>query len=476
MSVVPWKHLLAVPVLFVLYFYGLNLVGLLGPDEPRYASIGREMAASGDWTTPRLWGQPWFEKPALLYWLIGSGYQAGWGDDLAPRLPGALVCAAFLFFYFHQLRREFGERAALYSASILSTTAGWLAYGQIGVTDMPMAATFSASMLCCFAWIRSGGRRGLTIGGVLLGLAVLSKGLVPLVLALPLAWVGRKRWRDLLLFLATASIVALPWYILCWHRNGAAFIDEFFWRHHFARFTEGSLQHVQPIWFYLPVLAGLLLPWTPAVLSQLRRRDRDARHSLLLGWFLFGLLFFSVSRNKLPGYLLPLLPAACALAGRELAEARPIRWLLPACAALVGLFPIAAAVLPEALINGIGDVHWQDLPVWPLVASAVLAAICAWAERANRRTMAIALILSGVCASVGYIKLTTYESLDRQATARPLWRALGSSKDNACVGDVHRIWRYGLNFYANEELPPCEQSTNKIQVLPSPSGPPTIVR
>src|SRR3954452_13072815 len=117
----------------LLYFFGLNHVGLLGPDEPRYASIGREMAYSGDWVTPRLDGKPWFEKPALLYWMTAAAYKAGLDDDFAPRLPVSVVSVAFIVFFFWIVRKEFGEEPAIYSSVILATCAGWLAYGQTGV-------------------------------------------------------------------------------------------------------------------------------------------------------------------------------------------------------------------------------------------------------------------------------------------------------------------------------------------------------
>src|SRR5437762_4271382 len=87
-------------LLFWLYFFRLTGTGLLGPDEPRYAAIGREMARSGDWVTPRLWGQPWFEKPALLYWMTGAAFRLGLGDELAPRLPSAMIGALFLGFFY----------------------------------------------------------------------------------------------------------------------------------------------------------------------------------------------------------------------------------------------------------------------------------------------------------------------------------------------------------------------------------------
>src|SRR3954452_11017203 len=96
-SVPRWLGVLAcIAVLSILYLYGLTSVGLALPDEPRYASIGREMARSGDWITPRLWGEPWFEKPALTYWMTGAAFFLGFGNELAPRLPVALVSIAFL--------------------------------------------------------------------------------------------------------------------------------------------------------------------------------------------------------------------------------------------------------------------------------------------------------------------------------------------------------------------------------------------
>ena len=120
------NFLVAAPIVFLLFFYALTSAGLLSADEPRYAAIGLEMASSGDWITPRLWGEPWFEKPPLLYWMVALGFKAGLSQDLAPRLPIALLSAAFILLFFHQIRREFGERAALYSSGILATSAGWL--------------------------------------------------------------------------------------------------------------------------------------------------------------------------------------------------------------------------------------------------------------------------------------------------------------------------------------------------------------
>src|SRR5438128_77212 len=101
-------------------------MGLVGPDEPRYAWIGREMARSGDWVTPRLYGQPWFEKSPLLYWMTAAGFTLGLSDDLAPRLPVALLGVCALAAFYLLLRERFLPQAAAYATVILGTSAGWL--------------------------------------------------------------------------------------------------------------------------------------------------------------------------------------------------------------------------------------------------------------------------------------------------------------------------------------------------------------
>src|SRR5437016_13020333 len=110
--------------------------------------------------------------------------------------------------------------------------------------------------------------------------------------------------------IAGCVVVAAPWYALCLARNGAVFWDDFFWKQHVERFYSPSLQHVQPLWYYIPVILAGLFPWTPlaALLARPKTYD-DVRVRFLVAWLIFGLLFFSVAQNKLPGYVLPLMPA-----------------------------------------------------------------------------------------------------------------------------------------------------------------------
>jgi 4-amino-4-deoxy-L-arabinose transferase-like glycosyltransferase len=465
-----------VPLVWLVYFFHLSAVGLLGPDEPRYAAIGREMAHSGYWITPRLWGTPWFEKPALLYWMTATAFRAGLGPELAPRLPVALVAVGFLVFYWWILNRAFGCLAAWSATSILATSGLWVGFSQAGVTDIPMTAFFSAAMLLALEWIASRDTRTLPAASGLFGLAVLAKGLGPLALAVPL--IRGKHILDWLKprVLLPLFVVALPWYALCYLRNGWPFIHDFFVVHTFGRLASAALAHGQPFWYYLPVLAGAFLPWTP-LLGLLPRRKlyEDPRTQFLLGWFLFTLVFFSVMWNKLPGYILPALPAGAALAGIALRDVPRARGWLAACALLLVAFPIAAQILPAAILNGLS--HAPKPSVHPSWLAGVLVAILAWVlDTRGRRLAAILTVAAGAALAITGLKVVAAPALDRSVSARPMWRQIEGQVEDVCVGELKRDWIYGLNYYAGRSLPRCEDEHKPVQILPVPGDRAILVR
>ncbi len=457
------------------YLYGLSATGLMGKDEPRYASIARQMAWSGDWITPRLWGDPWFEKPALLYWLEGLAFRLGLGPELAPRLPIALCAIAFLFFFWWALRREFGCLAAWFATLILSTTGGYLGYSQVGHMDLLLTVTFSAAMLLALPWISRGETRGLPAAAVFLGLAVLAKSGVALVLMLPLVWWGRRRLTDLfrpgVIFAFLA--VALPWYAACYARNGMPFLRELFVKQQFHRLTSGA-DHVQRAWYYLPVLLGLLLPWTPLLLLLVRRTlYRDSRRAFLLALVLWGIVFFSISPNKLAGYVLPLLPSAAALMGVALAEAANPRPLLACCAALLVAFPIAARVLPYAVEAGVTHAPWPPLQTVWLLPLAVAA--LAWTlDVRGRRLAAVFSLAAAAGMGMFALKLEAGQELDRKASARPLWRRISPRAADVCVASLTPGSWYSLNYYSVKPLPHCDTQPRRLEVRQDPGGSPYL--
>jgi 4-amino-4-deoxy-L-arabinose transferase-like glycosyltransferase len=446
--------------LLVVYLLHLGGAGMLGPDEPRYASIGRAMAHSGDLITPRLNDQPWFEKPPLLYWMVAVGHWLHLSDEWAARLPVALASIAFLIFFGDVLAREFSPPVAAMATGILGTSIGWLAYSSVALTDLPMSAALGAAMLVAlFEPFRMDQRvnRG-WVAGCLLGLAVLAKGLVPLVLFAPiLLIVRRKRLR----ILAGMLIVAAPWHLLCWMHNGHAFWDDYFWKQHIARFFTPQLEHVQPFWYYVPVLLAGLFPWTPAVLLLARRKVFDDVRILWLGvWVLYGLIFFSAARNKLPGYLLPLLPATAIVLAVAIDKASRL-WRtvwLAASAGLLVLLPTAGRVLPQALLSGLGRSHLTFAAggLLFLIAAAIVGYL-AWQQRTEQAVVSLAL---AALLGIVYLKNTAVPILDRTVSVRPFWVMNQSRLNNACLGPVRRAWEYGLDYYAAREIPDCAPTGN----------------
>jgi 4-amino-4-deoxy-L-arabinose transferase-like glycosyltransferase len=414
-----------------------------------------------------------------LYWTTAAGNLAGLGPDLAGRLPIALLSVAFLLLYHWCLKAEFGRRAALFATMVLATSAAWVAYSRVGVTDLPMAALFSAAMLLGLRWLSTGERRLLALAAFFLALAVLAKGLVPLALSLPLFWAGRKRLKDWrhLLPLAIFFLTAAPWYILCTLRNGPVFLNEFFWKHHFDRFSSGVGLHAQPFWYYLPVLVAGLFPWSPTMFALIRRGlYSDPGRRFLLLWLGFGFVFFSASAGKLPGYLLPLYPALAALVGVALDEMKNARWVLAASGLTLMLIPVIGNVLAGALAEGLsraGIAGW-DLPI--AIGCAVLGACVWWLEKSGRRSAAMAVLCAASVAGVFYISITALPEVDRQASARPLWREFAADTTGVCVDNIHRNWRYGLNYYSVTPLPECGRSRWPLRIEQASGSPPVLKR
>lgn len=437
-----------------LYFFDVGAVGVLGPDEPRYIAIGRAMAATGDLITPRLWGSPWFEKPPLLYWMTAVATWSGLGPELSGRIPVILLSLLFLVASFFLLRREFGETAASLSCVSLATSAGWLAYSGLALTDIPLAVCFSTAVWVALPLV--GGTAThirLRIGtiGVLIGLGALAKGLVPIALAVPFLWFLRRYWKQWWIGLAACLVVALPWYLAVYSANGAPFVQEFFIRHHFQRLYSKALEHVQPWWYYFPVLLLGVFPWTPLLFANFRRTDWDERRKFLLSVVAFGLLIFSVSLNKLPGYLLPLLPALLALSCSRFTVVKK-RWLFPT-AVMMALIPLTGTVLPRSLENGhfsLAALHATKVDFFFILLPVATVLL-------GRRSWLPDLLLLCVVASGILVKSRVDRPLNNQVSARGLWNSVQPIADQVCDAGMNRDWLYGLSFYANHEIPACWQ-------------------
>jgi 4-amino-4-deoxy-L-arabinose transferase-like glycosyltransferase len=360
---------------FFALFFRLGDLPLSGADEPRYARVAEEMREQGRWVTPILEGKPWLEKPPLYYWLTIPVYALFGTGETTARIATA-VLAVFTALTTLWLGNLLWSRiAGFLSAMILLSSLGFLAYGRSASTDMPLTAFLTAA-LASFAGaiLRPGlARWKLWLGYVCLGLAILAKGPVALILVGGIAfafWCLDERGGSIRAIRPASGLiltlaVALPWHWLAFRQNGFSFIAVFFINHNFARYVTDVHHHAQPFYYYLPVLAGLIFPWTgwvtllwpQSLRAQLRAwRDWDRRVVFLCCWIAFPLVFFSFSGSKLAGYVLPLLVPIALLLGARLTEllqgsskaSRASPWIhLIVCAAVAVACPLAFQRLLE---------------------------------------------------------------------------------------------------------------------------------
>jgi len=449
-------------------------VGLVGADEPRYAQVAREMLERHDWVTPTLWGKPWMEKPPLYYWLTGIAYRAAGGvHDWAARLPSvALTILMVLFIYFWS--RRFYRGMQLDAALITAASAMVIGFSRGASTDMPLTAAFTIAMLSWFAWYKERDRAWLLAFYFFLGVGTLVKGPVAVFLAAAtvVIFIGLRRewslllrtlwWAGVVLFLA----IALPWYIAV-QRANPDFFRVFIFQHNLERFASDLYRHSQPFWYYIPIALLGLVPWVAFVMDAMVDAVRGWRFSVeqpegqedlrlfLAIWFLFPIVFFSFSRSKLPGYILPAIPAATILLAdfirrRETGEGKPPLWLILIHALVSAVLLIATFIAPFKVLH-------LTLPRAVLIVAALLA-VCTFAFYAvalmsrGYRVLRFVTLVPVVIAFAMLLRGTA-PLIEALQSARPVQASLQLTAlgqlPNIAVYDVPRATEYGLGFYRN---------------------------
>ena len=482
-----------------LFFYGLGSFGLIGADEPRYAQVAREMLNRGDWITPTLNGQPWLEKPVLYYWqamltyriarAISPGTSEGANrrslasaDSLADstvnertaRVPAAidatLLIAAIVYFL-----RRWRPGSEFDAAFITASCAGTIGFARAAATDMPLAACLSIALLGWFDWRKTHERRGLGAFYIFLALGMLAKGPVAPVLAAVIValFIAAKREWGLILStlwipgISLFLVAGLPWYVAVQMRN-PEFFRTFVLEHNLARFSSNIYHHPQPFWFYVPVFLLALAPWTIWLLAagadhvrdllDLGREWLDESESswplFLLIWMLVPIVFFSASQSKLPGYILPSVPAGALLAADYLAERREQGTEVPRflasmhailCGALVfGAIMAATIAAHHRLVWGMAT--YIALGVGVIFAGGILLAL----SSKNGRRLVREATMVAVVVSVGAIIRLAAPVIDATQSAKPIAESIRSfSHEPAPIAlfQVNRTTEYGLEFY-----------------------------
>ncbi len=305
-----------VALAIVVFFFHLGIYGLWEPDEARYAEIAREMLQSHNFIVPYLNYVPYIEKPPLLYWLTTGSMGLFGVNEFAARLANAVaaligVLATYLF-----ALRTFDYRRALLSGAILTTSALYGLMAQVLTTDMLLTAAVSIALFAFFLQWREGGRWWL-LSYSAMAAAVLTKGPVGAVLPLlagaaflgcECEWRGAIQRFHLVLGLTITAALSLPWFVAITIKE-PSFLRFYVVGEHLRRFFEPRYSHGEPIYYYIPVMAAGLLPWSlamPLVPWRALERNPARRFCLIAAATIF--ILFSFASAKLVPYILPAFP------------------------------------------------------------------------------------------------------------------------------------------------------------------------
>jgi 4-amino-4-deoxy-L-arabinose transferase-like glycosyltransferase len=418
--------LLLVILCSVTFLAGLGRPAIGDSDEAFYAEAAREMQERGDWLTPYYNYEARFQKPVLSYWLIGATYAAAGIGEAQARLWAALSGLGLALIAAAAGRRWRDEPTGLIAGAIVATSFGYFSIGRLSLPDLPLAFFVTLTVYATLVGTlddHARALRWLMLAGGAAGAAFLTKGPVGLVVAalaiLPAWWLERRRLAipvpAALAGLGVAALVGVPWYVAMYFAHGQTYLDSFFLGDNFERFATSRFNDPRPFWFYLPIVVGGMLPWTPlmAVAAPPLRRlmAGQARVSDLVlrltVWAALPLLFFTASIGKQPRYILPILPPlallmAIAIRDRIATHGERRDPLMQVPAAIVALLLATLAVLlfrARPLIVTVPAVFVLAAVVVISIA-AVVALASALAPRSRvvpaGVTLAGALVLAGL--------------------------------------------------------------------------------
>jgi 4-amino-4-deoxy-L-arabinose transferase-like glycosyltransferase len=345
-------------LLGLLLLVSAGLHPLLLPDEGRYVGVAYAML-HGDALVPTLHGLPFFHKPPLLYWIdIAAFHLFGvneWAARAAPMLGAGVMALAL---WLDLSRRQDASRDTAFSVLLLATTPAWLIGGQYANHDMLVAGWITLTIVGALRALDATGSarvRWILLAWAAAALAVLSKGLIGVVLPVLVLvpWLlAQGRWRDALRLLHPAALlvfalIVTPWFIAMEQRF-PGFLDYFIVEQHFRRYTQTGFNNPQPFWFFIVALPLITLPWTlwlPAT-RRLPVLPLSSRNALYVWWIVVVLVFFSLPRSKLVGYVLPALAPLAALLATTVGHRRGAR-----------ATTVAALLVCLALVSALA---WRD--------------------------------------------------------------------------------------------------------------------
>lgn len=309
-------------VTLFMVFFGIGGIPLLDPDEPVYAETAREMIQTGDFLSPRIFGDYWYDKPPMYYWLVALAQMIFGDNEFAARFPAGLMACGVVGMVYLSATKMFNERAGFWSAIILASCVQFFYMGKAAVTDTTLLF-FMSGAIFSFAHKRY------WLMYIFMALATVTKGPIGIVfpgciIFIYLMLVGQLREilqmhviRGILVYFLVAS----PWYYAMYTVHGMEFINTFLGFHNVTRFTTPEHASRVTFWYYFPVVILGIFPWTGLLIQSVKAsisesRIDDMRNLLLFHvWWFFVFIFFTICQTKLVSYILPMFPPLAVIIG-----------------------------------------------------------------------------------------------------------------------------------------------------------------
>lgn len=448
----------------VIFLGGLGRIGLLDPDEPRYAQGAREMIERGDYVTPYFNGEPRLNKPPLAYWLMALSYRLFGVHEWSARLVPALAAIASVWLVAWWAARQGSAFVGLAAGLMLATSLEFIVLGRLANTDMLLAWWMTLALV---AWFE----RWYFLWWIALALGMLTKGpvavVVPgLVIGGYLVWsrewarLKEMRWiPGLLVF----CVISAPWYLALGMRHGWVVLHEFFVRENVSRFVADPYERAQPWWYLLPVFVGGAFPWSmlwPEAVWSLKREGRvPPIERFAIVWALAVLAFFSLSTSKLYSYLAPVFPAMAVLTACRLERFRAGRqplWV----AGVVGcvVLGVGAAALSRYVHERLGaPAAAAFVPVVSILVLTGLAAFLAWGRGRIERGVQLAT----ACVALTHLAVIFAFSphLEAHRSLRPLVTQLDPALREQARVVSFAITKPGATFYFNRRVERLDDET-----------------
>ncbi|VBB08280.1 dolichyl-phosphate-mannose-protein mannosyltransferase [Lucifera butyrica] len=450
-------------------FVCLGRPPLLDPDEPVYGETPKEMILYHDYLSPRIYGQVWYDKPPMYYWLVAASYKTFGINEFAARFPSALLAVAGVVLVYLAGTKLFNQRAGIAGGLVLATSLEYFYLGKAAVTDITLTLFLSASLLCFLL-------RRYYLFYFFAALATLTKGPIGFLFqgAIILIWLaltrrfGELKQMKIPAGIAIFAIVAGPWYWLMYQIHGAAFINGFIGINNIVRFTTAEHARTSGWYFFIPVLILGFFPWTSvlvqAVRSSLTTKGTGEYSSLLFLniWAAFIFFFFSISQTKLVTYILPVFPPLAMLVG----------WYLDRCERNYRLkgeglvWPVVLTLLCMVLLGGIA----VGIKVLPAIKAGaigiglvlILMTIATWYFLRRRKVLSAVWGQAAGMALVSVIIVTLLmppvaDSLSMRATSQ----RFTASYDGTSPVYVLKFLHPGFTFYTGV----CGQEINSLEEI-----------